>query len=69
MLTDIRGYYEDGKVIPLEDVPAHSKSEVIIRFFSEDTLQKKERVPGSLKGKIWITDDFNEPLDDLKDYM
>jgi hypothetical protein len=24
---------------------------------------------GSLKGLIWISDDFNEPLDDFKDYM
>jgi hypothetical protein len=24
---------------------------------------------GSLKGKIWMSDDFNEPLDDFKDYM
>jgi hypothetical protein len=24
---------------------------------------------GSLKGKIWMSEDFNEPLDDFKDYM
>jgi len=24
---------------------------------------------GSLKGKIWMSDDFNEPLEDFKDYM
>lgn len=24
---------------------------------------------GSLKGKIWMSEDFNEPLDDFKDYL
>ncbi|MFZ1693039.1 MAG: DUF2281 domain-containing protein [Flavobacteriales bacterium] len=24
---------------------------------------------GLMKGKIWISDDFNAPLDDLKPYM
>lgn len=24
---------------------------------------------GSLKGKIWISPDFDEPLEDFKDYM
>lgn len=24
---------------------------------------------GSLKGKIWMSDDFDEPLEDFKDYM
>lgn len=24
---------------------------------------------GSLKGKVWMSDDFNEPLEDFKDYM
>lgn len=25
--------------------------------------------PGSAKGQIWMSDDFDEPLDDFKDYM
>lgn len=28
---------------------------------------KKARVPGALKGKVWISDDFNEPLTSLWD--
>ena len=24
---------------------------------------------GSLKGKIWMSDDFDEPLEDFKEYM
>lgn len=29
----------------------------------------KERRLGELKGKIWISDDFDAPLEDFKDYM
>jgi hypothetical protein len=31
--------------------------------------QKKERKLGILKGQYSIPDDFDEPLDDLKEYM
>ena len=37
----------------------------------DDTTDKyiKKRKLGTLAGKISIPDDFNEPLDDLKEYM
>lgn len=31
--------------------------------------KKKERPLGMFKGKIHVADDFDAPLDDLKDYM
>ena len=31
--------------------------------------QKKRGGFGILKGKIWIADDFDEPLEDLRNYM
>jgi hypothetical protein len=31
--------------------------------------EKKPRVPGSMKGKMWMADDFDAPLDDFKEYM
>lgn len=30
---------------------------------------KVKRPIGLMKGKIWISDDFDEPLEDFKDYM
>ena len=30
--------------------------------------EKKKPVAGLLKGKIWIADDFDEPLEDFKEY-
>jgi len=31
--------------------------------------QKKDRVPGCVKGQVWMAEDFDAPLDDFKDYM
>ncbi|MGH8555986.1 MAG: DUF2281 domain-containing protein [Methylococcales bacterium] len=71
MFATIKGYYEQGQIFLKEKAPVASKTEVIITFLTEDVQSggAKKRVPGGLKGKVGIPDDFNEPLDDLKDYM
>ncbi|MBC6477080.1 MAG: DUF2281 domain-containing protein [Hormoscilla sp. GM7CHS1pb] len=35
----------------------------------QETPPKKYRVAGTMKGMIIMSDDFDEPLEDLKDYM
>ena len=30
---------------------------------------KRQRRPGSAKGRIWISDDFDAPLEEFKEYM
>lgn len=52
-----------------EEAPVQSKTEVIITFLTEQVTKPGKRQPGGLKGKISLPDDFNEPLDDLNDYM
>ena len=70
MLTTIKGYYEEGQIFLNEDAPVRSKTDVMVTFLTEKKENKiAKRIPGSLKGKIELPDDFNEPLDDLKDYM
>ena len=69
MLVSIKGYYENGKVILREEAPVRDRTEVIVTFLDTPTNNFKQRVPGGLKGKVTIPDDFNEPLEDLKDYM
>ncbi|MDB5017388.1 MAG: hypothetical protein JWQ84_2220 [Mucilaginibacter sp.] len=70
MLTAIKGYYEKGKIFLKEDAPVQSKTDVIITFLTNDKDQiKDKRIPGGLKGKVSLPEDFNDPLDDLKDYM
>ncbi|MDF2432871.1 MAG: hypothetical protein JWP44_2502, partial [Mucilaginibacter sp.] len=59
-----------GKIFLKEDAPVKSKTDVIITFLTDDKDQSKnKRIPGGLKGRVSLPDDFNEPLGDLKDYM
>jgi len=70
MLTAIKGYYEKGRIVLNEAAPVQSKTDVIITFLTDSSETKtSKRVPGGLKGKVSLPDNFNEPLDDLKDYM
>jgi len=71
MLTSVKGFYENGKIV-LDELPkTDEKMEVIVTFTKEIKEQpKQKRQFGSMKGiVIRMDDDFNEPLDDLKDYM
>lgn len=70
MLTSVKGYFEDGKIVLNEEVSFPEKTEVIVIFLDEDKPDKSNlRIPGGLKGKVGLPDDFNEPLEDLKEYM
>lgn len=70
MLTAIKGYYDNGKVVLKEDPLLTKKTEVIVTFLTEEKkTEPKKRKLGLLQGQASIPDDFNEPLDDLKDYI
>jgi hypothetical protein len=65
----------------INKLPPAKKQEVedFIDFVAAKAENKKEREPskkegrgsvaGTLKGKVWMSDDFDEPLEDFKDYM
>lgn len=71
MLSTIIGTYENGQITFDEQPPVRSKSKVMITFIDEPqiAIPVNNRILGSLKGKVNIPDDFNEPLDDLNEYM
>ncbi|MFC6099634.1 antitoxin family protein [Olivibacter domesticus] len=77
MYTAIKGIYENGVLRLLEPAPNIKRAEVVITFLNEEkATAKKARRPGGLlrlqknKGKHFdIPSDFNDPIDDLKDYM
>ena len=72
MLTTIKGIYDNGQIVLDEMPPIKNKSKVVVTVLEEiesPASPIKKRPFGSLKGKIGISDNFNEPLDDLKDYM
>ena len=72
MLTIVEGIYKNGQVI-LNEIPKIDKPVKVMVTFIEDTEKynkSDERKPGFLKGFFtYIAPDFNEPLDELKDYM
>ncbi|GAB2596803.1 DUF2281 domain-containing protein [Spirosoma areae] len=75
MYTSISGLFENGQLTLLERAPTSKKSKVVITFLEEiDAVDPAPSKPvkrrlGGLEGKITIPDDFNEPLDDLTEYM
>ena len=70
MLTSCKGIFENGKIELSEDAPVLGRTEVIVTFLnSEPAPEKKQRVPGGLKARFELPPGFNEPLDDLKEYM
>lgn len=70
MLTAVKGYYEGGQIFFKETPPVTERTDVIITFLTEEEKQEpKKRVLGLLEGKAKLPDDFDEPLDELKDYM
>lgn len=74
MLTAITGIYSNGQVI-LETLPKVIKQAKVLVIFEEETVgirppkALKKRTFGISKGMIEISSDFDEPLDDLKEYM
>ncbi len=76
MYTAIKGIYENGQIVLQEEPPTRKKMKVLVTFLDEAETSSSKRQPGSLlrlgalKGKNYnIPDDFNDPLDDLKEYM
>jgi hypothetical protein len=70
MLTTIRGIYQNGQITLEEKPPTAENAEVLVTFTKIKKTEKKDRVFGSGKGLVlFMSSDFNEPLDDLKEYM
>ncbi len=69
--TIIDGIYEDGKVILGKNPPRGVKAKVKVVFeeISEAPSLPKRRPFGIAKGTIQLSPDFDDPLEDLKDYM
>lgn len=74
MLTTIKGVYEEGKIILSEEPLVKSKAEVMVTFLDDsekrfESKGKQKIILGLLEGKIDTPDNFDDSLDDLKDYM
>lgn len=56
------------KVIAGEEVVIAKGNQPIVKLVLIENLKPQRRL-GTAKGKIKIADDFDEPLEDFKDYM
>lgn len=68
MAIAFQGTYQNGR-IKLNNKPAFKTKQNVTILFEFDTEPATKRVFGSLKGKISVPDNFDEPLEDLKEYM
>lgn len=80
MVKAIEGTYENGQLTLNETFPTSKKTKVVVVILEDENPSDTQRKPGglshlggvrlgSLAGKYSIPDDFNAPLDDLRDYM
>lgn len=57
--------------IALQEEVLHYSEYLLSRHRKENFPKgkKKRGALGALKGKIWMADDFDEPLEEMKEYM
>ena len=75
----VKAIYDGVNFKPKQPIPVKGKHEVVITFlepvtesvFSTKQAKKRPRseVIGCLKGQVWTADDFNAPIEELKEYM
>lgn len=74
MYTAIKGTYENGRVVLDEAPPTMQKTQVVVMFITDEgkpseTLRKGVKL-GSLAGRGYNSpDNFNDPLEDLREYI
>ena len=75
----VKAIYDGVNFKPSQPISVSGKYEVVITFLEpvKDNIaideQPKKRplseLRGILKGKVWMADDFNAPLEEMKEYM
>jgi len=73
----IKAIYDGISFKPTEPIAVTGEHEVAIVFIkpldadSDSMPHKRPRAEmrGILKGKVWMSDDFDAPLDEMKEYM
>ena len=74
----IRARFDGVNFKPLQPIPVNEDYEVVITFIKpvkkNSTSAKEVKNPRSMfiglfEGQVWMSDDFNEPLDEFEEYM
>jgi hypothetical protein len=59
----------DGEIIPISGTAILTIIDEIPILDEQKPKTSRESVFGSMKGKVWMADDFDAPLEDFKEYM
>jgi predicted DNA-binding antitoxin AbrB/MazE fold protein len=75
----VKAIYDGVNFKPRQPISIRGKYEVVITFLepmkeeiaNEEQTKKHPRAAfiGSWKDKIWMSEDFNEPLEEMREYM
>jgi len=68
----VKALYDGVNFKPKQPIAIKEQYEVIITFVEPVKKAKTTTAPfrrGCMKGKMWIADDFNAPLEDFEEYM
>jgi len=78
-MQTIKAIYDEGNFTLLQPIPVTQRYNVFITFvepLENETVKKTQtnKLPrstalGLWENKVWISDDFNEPLEEMKEYM
>ena len=68
----VKALYDGVNFKPRQPIAIKEQYEVIITFVEPVKRAITPNLPfkrGCMKGKMWIADDFNAPLEDFEEYM
>ena len=68
----IKAIYDGINFKPVQPIPVEGNYEVVITFIEPVEKSREFDLPykrGCMKGKMWMSDDFDAPLEDFKEYM
>ncbi|MGK7946575.1 MAG: DUF2281 domain-containing protein [Microcystaceae cyanobacterium] len=65
----LTGTCKNGKIQLSQTLPPDWEGKQIRLVVEEVTSSSKRRQCGSAKGQIWMSPDFDEPLEDFREYM
>jgi len=75
----IKAIFDGIDFKPLQPIPVKEKYEVVITFIEPIKIETEKmwaeakcprsELIGLLRDKVWMSDDFNAPLEEMKEYM
>ena len=78
-MNTIKAIYDGTNFRTMQPIPVKENYEVFITFVEplkkeSALINESEKLPrsgalGLWQGKVWMADDFNAPLEELKEYM